>query len=362
MIAIVGGGPAGIALAAALDQHCIDYTLVEARELGATWRRVPPELTVLSPWWTNVLDLRGLAEGFPLSKAPASRYVAHLDRVASSLRGTIRTGTRVIGLSPTPQGGWVLTLQRQDPRESEQLLAQTVALCTGYFDRPAGPRPSFETDGTIPVHHAAEIGRLELLDRLGDTSKPVLLVGKRVTAGQFLLRLAAARRVVHISSPSPMEFRRHGALAWCREMLYYGWESLQLLGNPALKRDSFPPMEGGECRRMIESGEVPIQPALVAIREGHAHFSDGSSSEYGVVVLATGYLPQLELLEALDPVTADRSPRLPPRRDPGYELESHPGVFLLGYDNLRNHRSRYLRGIRSDARELAGIIRDRAKR
>lgn len=30
-----------------------------------------------------------------------------------------------------------------------------------------------------------------------------------------------------------------------------------------------------------------------------------------------------------------------------------PGVFLLGFDNLYDHRSRYLRGIRRDARRLA---------
>lgn len=360
MIAIIGGGPAGIALAAALDHHCIAYTLVEARQIGETWRRVPPDLTVLSPWCTNVLDLRGLTEGLPLSKLPAGRYVAHLERVAAGLRGTILTNTRALNLEAAGHGRWMISLLRESEMITERLEAHAVVLCTGYFDRPAGPRPSFDSDGTIPLRHSAEIDRFELLNRLGDPSKPVLIVGKRVTAGQFLLQLTAAGRMVELSSPSAVEFRRHGVLAWCREMLYYGWEELQLFGNPNLKRDSYPPMEGGECRRLIESGAVTIQPAVAAIQKGRVHFCNGNSAEYGAVLLATGYLPQLALLESLQPNVMQQGKNLPPRLAPGYELIEHPGIFLLGYDNLRNHRSRYLRGIRSDARELAGLISARA--
>ena len=33
-----------------------------------------------------------------------------------------------------------------------------------------------------------------------------------------------------------------------------------------------------------------------------------------------------------------------------------PGVYFIGLDGLKNFRSRYLRGIRNDARFLADII------
>jgi len=359
MIAIIGGGPAGIALAAALDRHGLEYTLLEARNMGSTWRRVPPDLTVLSPWWTNILDASGLMEYPPLAKAPAGRYVAHLERVAKGLRGTIRTSTRAVGLRAATNDGWEITLRTATGEQLEALHAGAVVVCTGYFDRPALPRPTFENDGSIPACHAAEITHFELLDHFGDPKKPVLLVGKRVTAGQFLLRLATTGRQVELSSPSKVVFRRHGALAWSREMLYYAWESLQLGLRPGLKRDSFPPMEGGECRRLIESGAVRMRPALVAVRDGMAHFADGSASEFGAVVLATGYLPQLELLEGISLGGERDEYGLPKRHAPGYELAGNAGLYLLGFDNLRSHRSRYLRGIRSDAHELAALINAR---
>lgn len=352
MIAIIGGGPAGIALAAALDRQRMPYVLLEARTLGSTWRQVPHDLTVLSPWWTNILDLRGLVEGLPLSKAPAGRYVAHLERVASRLRGTIRTGTRAVGLRRLDDGRWQVDTTPSDAAGAQPLIVEKVVVCTGYFDRPALPRPAFSDDGSIPVIHSRDIGSFDALRTFGDPALPLLVVGKRVTAGQLLLKLASFGRRMELSAPSTVAFRRHGAIAWLREMAYYVWESAQLAIKPHLKRDSFPPMEGGRCREMVESGAVAVRPSAVAVREGRVHFTDGTSARYGGVVLATGYSPQLELVQrALG--AAPESSSLPERHAPGFEVVELPGVHLLGFDNLRNHRSRYLRGIRDDARVLA---------
>jgi hypothetical protein len=45
-----------------------------------------------------------------------------------------------------------------------------------------------------------------------------------------------------------------------------------------------------------------------------------------------------------------------------FELTEASGLFLLGFDNLYNFRSRYLRGIRSDAAKLASILEDRLRK
>lgn len=354
MIAIVGGGPSGIALAKALDRIGMSYTLFEARQLGSTWLRVPPELQVLSPWWTNTLDLRGLAEYWPLAKAPAGRYAQHLRRVSSGLRGTLEIGTRVEALRLCEDGGFELRQRNAKLESAECSWHRLVVICTGYFDAPESPRPAFESDDSITVLHAAVINDFSILRSLTRTREPVLLVGKRVTAGQVLLKLIEFGVTVEISSPSPIEFRRHGTLAWLREMAYYPWEALQILLDPALRRNSYPPMEGGRCRKLIDSGKIQVRAGTVAVRNGHVHFADGSSQRYGAVILATGYAPNLAGIDGLpepkDPL------RLPVRNVPGFELADLPGVFLLGFDNLRNHRSRYLRGIRDDARVLASLL------
>ncbi|HUR46161.1 MAG TPA: hypothetical protein VMZ27_09830, partial [Candidatus Saccharimonadales bacterium] len=38
---------------------------------------------------------------------------------------------------------------------------------------------------------------------------------------------------------------------------------------------------------------------------------------------------------------------------------SAPGLFFLGLDGLRNFQSRFIRGIRSDAPALAGLLQER---
>lgn len=49
MIAIIGAGPAGLALAKSLDGHGVAYTIFERANIGSTWAQAPADLTVLSP-------------------------------------------------------------------------------------------------------------------------------------------------------------------------------------------------------------------------------------------------------------------------------------------------------------------------
>ena len=109
-------------------------------------------------------------------------------------------------------------------------------------------------------------------------------------------------------------------------------------------------MDGGEPKRLIKEGQVRLMPAIQRISQNQVFFADGSEHHADCVIFATGYAPSLGYLEPVlqSPKTEPEHPYNPPT--------CPPGLYYLGLDNLRNFRSRYLRGIRSDAVELAALI------
>jgi hypothetical protein len=346
MIAIIGGGPAGIALATALDRLGMSYELFEARKLGATWRAAPPDLRVLSPWWTNVLSFGDALRGNPFRKPHAGEYLDHLLRIAKRLRGTIHENSEVLAIEQDGNGKWNLrTAHGISPGYS------SVAMATGYFFSPSWPSPPLVDDGSVRILHACEIGDYAQLEQLRSGERPVVVVGRRVTAGQLMLKLHDRGIPCALSLRSPIEFRRHGFIASIRETAYFFWEELQARLSPGIKRPSYPVMDGGRNRGLVESGKIAVWPTLKRVENGEVVLDDGRRVHAAAVIMATGYRALLDLLPR--PVARDR---FDVPLNSRFEVQGLSGVYLLGFDNLYDHRSRYLRGIRFDATRLAKVL------
>jgi hypothetical protein len=348
-IAIIGGGPAGIALARQLDQLGISYVLFEAGQMAETWRSVPADLTVLSPWWTNTLGWRDMFDCNPFAKVPALTYVEHLMRISRRLRGDIRERTRVAHIRKDGSQQWII--------QTEQGTAQTfakVVLATGYYQSPKGAEPAFSSDGSVPVLHAAAIHDYQQLMQFSADKHPVLVIGKRVTAGQLIVELHQRQLRCLLSVKTQVEYRRHGTIAALREQLYFFWEELQLWLHPGLKRNSYPVMDGGLTQQLIESGEVEVMPPVLTVTAGEVVFTDQQRRHCAAIICATGYDPSLGLLQPLLNLAPSEVPAVFQ-----YEVEGLPNLFLLGFDNIADHRSRYLRGIRRDAVILAKRLMQR---
>lgn len=343
MIAIVGGGPAGIALAAALDRRKISYDLFEGHQIASTWRATPDGLRVLSPWWTNVLRVRDVLNGNPFRKPSAADYLNHLLKVADSLKGRIHERNIVLSLDPAVDKLWHL-----NTNAGVYGPYRFVVLATGYFSSPRPPEPCIKSDRSIPSFHAASIRDYSELEKYRKGISPIVIVGRRVTAGQLMLELVERNIPCAISVRSPLEFRRHGLVATVRETAYFFWEELQAMLQPGLRRPSFPVMDGGRSRELLESGKVPVLSVIERIEEGRLVLVDGRKVSAAALIFATGYLPTLSLLSS--PLKIDAY-GIPEQLD--FELKQMPGVHLLGFDNIYDHRSRYLRGIRLDAVRLA---------
>jgi hypothetical protein len=346
-VAIIGAGPAGISLSRCLDRLGVDHVVLERGRAGETWRKLPPSLRLLSPWWTNALSLRGALGRFPTAKATARDFTAHLLRLADRQQSRIRCGADVLAVARTA-AGYSLALA-----DGGQVHCRALACCTGYFSNPAPPRPAIESDGSLREMHAADISDYAQLEALKAGESRALVVGKRVTAGQLALELHRRGFKVALSAMDPIAFRRDGWLGEAKDTLYFPYEALRLALQPRLSANSFPIMDGGAVRKLVESGAIGTRTRAVAISRGAVEFDTGAIENFELVIHATGYAPSLAYLRPLPGITWQGD--TPATRD--FEVLGHPGLFLLGLDNLYNFTSRYLRGIRRDAAVLAPRLR-----
>ena len=351
-VLIIGGGPSGLCLADALSRTSdLRVTVLERDVIGSTWSRSPADLRVLSPWWTNILSLRSLFKHSPFALVNAHCYLEHLLEFVRQRNINVRTGVEITSIRPDG-GDWAIV-------DGTGHLWRTghLVCATGYFSSPALPGPEYSSDGSIPTIHASEIDDYDRYAKLF-SGKSVLVIGKRVTAGQLMVELVGRGVDITLSADTPIRFHRSGAFAHLLDQAYFVYEAARIRLQPSLESNSYPPMEGGRAKELIESGTVRRVDRISMVKDGFAVFRDESRVRFDYLLLATGYKPALGYLSQVCNISSSNG--LPQMN--GFELVDAPGIFLLGFDNLRNFRSRYLRGIRSDARLLAKTIGRRAKK
>ena len=338
---IIGSGPAGLSLATHLDKLNIQYLLLDKGQLAETWRTIPAHTTLISQWWTNVLDLRGLIKHPPWKEATAGSYYKHLQEFANRKKLDIKHNCTVEKIRLSKDG----TIELHTSHGL--LLGKTVVCATGYFSNPTRPDPDFPSDNSISTVHTS---RFDINEEPEGSGRKALVVGKRVSAGQAIIQLHERKYHVSLSTKGIVQHRRHGAYGKLRETIYFLYEPLWVKYFATQISNSFPVMDGGKSEKLIKSGEIAVRPKIKSIQNSQIIFEDGSIDKFDKVVLATGYKPATDFTQGLD--SHAKSP-------PSIEAQNpvHPNLFFIGYDNLINFRSRYLRGIRSDAPLIAKKIK-----
>jgi putative flavoprotein involved in K+ transport len=338
-VAIIGAGPAGLALARLLQKRGVTFVVLERDQIGSTWCQVPESLRVLSPWWTNSLDLRSIVRHAPTSLVSAREYRDYLREFAARSQIPIELGASISSVTKV-DSGW-----QANAEDGRFWSAKFLVCATGYFSAPV--RDIIESDRSIDILHSADIGDYgKFVERA--RGRRVVIVGKRVTAGQLAVELHARNCEVFLASRAPIQFRRVDFWGRLRENLYFVYEELKIRFNPNLKANSHPDMDGGSIEGLISSGLIRAVARPKEVKSGVLHLVDGSQLCVDVIILATGYRPALDYLGTVcdfEPVTG-----LPALS--GLEVAQAPGVFIFGFDNIVNFRSRALRGIRADVRLL----------
>src|SRR5437763_14765129 len=132
-IAIIGAGPIGIELAAALKRAGVDYLHFDAKQMGYTISWFAPQTRFFSS------NERIAIAGVPLmtadqSKASREEYLAYLCSVVTQFDLKINTYEPIVGIARDGDG-FVLT--SQPPGSSRRTYrARRVVLATGGTDYP----------------------------------------------------------------------------------------------------------------------------------------------------------------------------------------------------------------------------------
>ncbi|MFH8403398.1 flavin-containing monooxygenase [Streptomyces sp. NPDC018019] len=377
---VVGGGPGGLATAAALGAHGVRAVVLEkADAVGASWRGHYDRLRL-----HTTRRLSGLP-GLPIPRA-YGRWVArddvvrYLERYAEHHGLEVATGVEVrrvdraadcaadCAVDGSVGGGWALHASG-----GRVLAARTVVIATGYNHTPHLPDWPGRDGYPGELLHAADYRNARPY-----AGKDVLVVGTGNTGAEIAVDLAegGAARVRLAIRTAPHIVRRSTA----------GWPAqatgilvrhlppravdraarvMRRLSVPDLSAHGLPMPETGLYSRVLE-GAIPVQDVglIDAVRRGAVRpvaavasfdgstvrLANGDVIEPDVVIAATGYRRGLDTLVGhLGLLDARGRPRVHGART----LPSAPGLHFTGYTNPISGMFREL-GI--DARRIARTI------
>ncbi|MFB7115988.1 flavin-containing monooxygenase [Streptomyces sp. NPDC056291] len=338
-VAVIGGGQSGLATAHALLRRGLRPVVLEASSTTAgSWPRYYDSLTLFSPARYSSLP------GMPFPGADRDRYphrdevVDYLAAYAGRLDAEIRTGCRVTAVRRTG-GGFEVELGGVG-----KLSARAVVAASGSFGRPHRPAlPGFEEFAGQVLHSADYRSTAPFADRR------VVVVGAGNSAVQIAAELAKTARVT-LATREPVKFAAQRILG--RDLHF--WLTRTRLDTAPLGRllprpPAQPVLDDGRYRAALAAGRPERRPLFTGTQGAKISWPGGEREEVDVVVLATGYRPDLPYLAHLDGAL-DAAGR--PRHREGIAT-GVPGLAFVGLEWQRSLSSNSLRGVGRDADRIA---------
>ncbi|MFD4244491.1 flavin-containing monooxygenase [Streptomyces sp. NPDC058525] len=346
---VIGGGPGGLAAAAALRARGVRAVVVEkSDEVGASWRRHYDRLRLHTTRRLSALPGLPMPRRFGRWVARAD-VVRYLEKYAEFHELEIVTGVEVTRLESDGNGGWTL-----HATGGRVLTAAAVVVATGYNHTPRLPDWPGREAYTGRLLHAADYR-----DPAPYAGLDVLVVGVGNTGAEIAVDLAeggaarvrlAVRTAPHIvrRSTAGWPAQRTGILV--RRLPVRLVDRLGALvaraSVPDLSAYGLPRPSTGLYSR-VRDGAIPVQDVglIEAVRTGRVEpvaavegfegpevlLADGSRITPDAVVAATGYRRALEgLVGGLDGVLDERGrPRTHGARTPAQA----PGLYFTGFSN-----------------------------
>ncbi|MGW2114106.1 flavin-containing monooxygenase [Streptomyces zhihengii] len=366
---IVGGGPGGLAVAAALRGHGVRAVVLEkSGAVGDVWRGHYDRLHLHTT--RRLSALPGLAMPRSFGRWPArDDVVRYLEKYAEYHELEIVTGVEVSRVERAADGrDWLLRASG-----GRELTGRAVVVATGYNHTPRIPAwPGLDTyEGTLL--HARDYRNPEPW-----AGKDVLVVGAGNTGAEIAVDLVeggaarvrlAVRTVPHIvrRSTAGWPAQRTGILVRRLpvRLVDRAGALLSKVAVPDLAEHGLPRPDTGLYSRVAEGaipvqdvglidavrrGRVEIVAAVTSLDGGKVALGDGSLIAPEAVIAATGYRRGLEeLVGHLGVLDADGSPRMRGARcAPGA-----PGLWFTGYTNPI---SGMLRELSLDAGRIARAV------
>ncbi len=344
-ILIIGAGPAGLAMAAQLEEASLDYTLLErTKQVGSSWRSHYDRLHLHTV--KELSSLPGLSFDAASPKyIPRAQVVEYLESYARHF-GIQPVFEQEVNRIWRTNGHWLVKTQ------DRQYKSPKVILASGVNRIPK--RPDFPGEDTFTgkiIHSRAYKNPLPF------TGQKVLVVGMGNTGAEIALDLCEAGISVSLAVRSPVnivprDFARRSTQktalrlaqlpTWLGDRLgllmrHFTMGDLPKYGLPLAK---VPPArqlrEAGKTpvvdigtADQIRKGNIQLKPGIDCFSSGYVQFSNGEKEAFDAVILATGYRPGLEAL--LDRPDGLLDSNQCPREVIG---SGHfEGLYFLGFDN-----------------------------
>lgn len=365
-VAIIGAGPAGLAVAACLRQAGVDFVLLEKEAQAApAWRRHYERVHLHTTKRYSSLPFVPFPKDYP-RYVPRDLFADYLDAYAQRFDLRPRFGQTVRMI--TRQGrGWHVEAT------SGALHASHVVIASGYNAEPLMPG--------FAGAEAFRGQRLHSADYRNATpfaGQSVLIVGMGNTGAEIALDLVeggawptiSVRGGVHIVPREllgvPIQMVGMAARLMpqrINDALFPVILDLALgrLEKYGLKRPSqgmlqqiavaarIPVIDVGTVGK-IREGAIKVAPDIAEITEQGAHFADGKHGEFDAIIFATGFRPGYARL---------LQPGIQPGRSGVNARASELGLYLIGF---HNPVTGLLREISIEAGQIADDIRLRRDR
>ncbi|MDO1434432.1 MULTISPECIES: flavin-containing monooxygenase [Pseudomonas] len=328
-VVVIGGGQAGLALGWHLQQHGLDFLIIdEQARPGGNWRNYYDSLQLFSP--AEYSALPGLPfPGDPKSYPLRDEVVKYLEAYAAEFRLPFQGGTRVVGVAQKEK---VFEIRCDT---GVIFTARSVVVASGGFSRPFTPSiPGLEGFTGTCLHSSAY-----------RTPEPfagqrVVVVGAANSAVQIAYELAGVAEVV-LATREKIRFFPQRILG----LDFHTWLKFTRLEQTRwLSDQSTPVLDTGKYRKALDTGRFQRRAMFQQVLPDGVVWPDRSTTQIGALIFATGFQPNLDFLSDL-PVE-DRSGRVLQNNGVASQM---PGLYFVGLPKQRNFASATLRGVGADA-------------
>ena len=208
---VIGGGQAGLAMSAVLQQRGREHVVLERRRVGERWRNERWEsLCFQFPNWSLELPGYTYSGADPDGFSHWREILRVIEDYAASTQAPVREHTEVVGLRAR-DGGFAVSLP------DATIAARHVVVATGPFQRPRIPQLA---EGMQPSVLQTDPTRYRRPDDLPDGA--VLVVGSGASGCQIGDELLRAGRTVFLSVSRhrrvPRRFRGKDVYWWLDRM------------------------------------------------------------------------------------------------------------------------------------------------
>ena len=346
-ILILGAGPAGLSLGYELSQRGLSYLILDkSSEVGSTFYSMT-DSTEYGPWVNNVLHGSPVPVTKLFARTTRSEYARYLSEYRNQHELAVQSNTIVLSARKTDRGYEVET-------DRGMFSCEVLVNATGYYSNPFIPDfPGLEESDLIQLHSAQYRYPTTISDRLGKPTGKILIVGCRLSAGELMEELHKMGHEIHISHREEIKYWPSPVEEALLSPFNMAWEHIAAKINAPKPPGLMPRLRRGFQKSLLDRGIVPTHPNIKEIRGREVEFEDGPSESFEVILFCTGYRAALSHLW---PLLDGNKPEVS-------KLESteHQDLFFMGYENSRNIRSQFLRGIRDDARYLAELLKSRKR-